>query len=125
MSSEKEEVRRLDKAIRVFGIWLRGEKTYVSREEAEHAYRTAIDHLNKERSRLCKTMADNKASEPDYKALWELLSQRVDAELLEAKDEDETDAYNGLYGGRAFKWEMFKKMMKECVKDVGNSGGRK
>lgn len=125
MSNEKEEVRRLDKAIRVFGIWLRGEKTYVSREEAEHAYRTAIDHLNKERSRLCKTMADSKASELDYKAVWEQLSQRVDAELLEAKDKDEEDAYNGSYGGRALKWEMFEKMMRECVKDAGNSGGRK
>lgn len=119
MSNEKEEVRRLDKAIRVFGIWLRGEKTYVSREEAEHAYRTAIDHLNKERSRLCKTMADNKASEPDYKALWEQLNQRVDAELEEARHKDEIDAYNGLCGGRSCVYETFKTMMTECVKSVG------
>ena len=119
MSKEKEEVRRLDKAIRVFGIWIKGEKTYVSREEAEHAYRTAIDHLNKERSRLCKTMADNKAGEPDYKALWEQLSQRVDAELSDARRKDEIDAYNGLGGGRARNYEMFKTMMTDCVKDVG------
>lgn len=119
MNKEKEEIRRLDEAIAVFDIWLKGTRIYVSREEAEHAYRTAIDHLRKERSKLCKTIADSKASEPDYKVLWELLSQRVDAELLKAKDEDETDAYNGLYGGRAFKYEMFKAMMKECVKDAG------
>ncbi len=125
MMREREELRRIEKAVNVFNIWLRGQKTYVSREEAEHAYRTAIDHLNKERSRLGKTITDGKASELDYKAAWELLSQRVEAELLEAKDKDEEDAYNGLYGGRAFKWEMFKKMMKECVKDVGNSGGKK
>jgi hypothetical protein len=62
MSMEKEEIRRLEKAIKVFGIWLNRERTYVSPEDADHAYRTAIDCMNKERSRLSKVIADNKAS---------------------------------------------------------------
>lgn len=43
----REESKRINKALNIFRIWLKGQRTYVSREDAEYAYRTAIEYLNK------------------------------------------------------------------------------
>ena len=63
MTKEREELRRIEKAVNVFNIWLKGQRTYVAREDAEHAYRTAIEYLNKERGRLSKICAENTSKE--------------------------------------------------------------
>ena len=62
MTKEREELRRIEKAVNVFNIWLKGQRTYVSREDAEHAYRTAIKYLNKGRAELSSIIANDNAT---------------------------------------------------------------
>lgn len=43
----REEVKRINKAVSIFNILLKGQRTYVSPKDAQYAYRTAIEYLNK------------------------------------------------------------------------------
>lgn len=114
----KEEVKNITKAVDIFNTLTKGTRTYISQEDSQYAYRTAIKYLNKEKGKLCNTK-NNSEKFIHLKDIYVTLKQYVgtyESELKEEESRPATTEYASEF--QRERKEFLKYTIADCKKKV-------